>query len=138
MSSYHIIDEPKVKLAERFIINPMFILLAGMLIPMFFSVPLYGRFWLPFVWLAVNGYLLGSPTFLRELLYACLGVVAIFAIFTGFGYLIKTGVVTTPQRFFPYIRVAVSAVFFIALYLAVFTQSVPFSIYEYVKGQRHE
>lgn len=139
MTSYRIIDEPKVKMAQQLIVNPVAILLAAMLVPIFVSIPLYGKFWLPFIWLIVNGYLLGSPTFWRECFYSVFGILAIAGIFIGYGYGIKTDVITSPNSLAPYMRVLVNALYFIALYLVVFTQSVPFSIYEYVKQQgQHE
>ena len=139
MSSYRIIDEPRVKIAKRFIVNPVAILLAAMLVPLFVSIPLYGKFWLPFIWLIINGYLLGSPTFWRECVYSIVGVLAIAGVFIGFGYSIKIALISSPDHLVPYLRVLVNTLYFIALYLVVFTQSVPFSIYEYVKQQgQHE
>lgn len=126
-------------MAARFIVNPMAILLAAMLVPIFVNIPLYGKFWVPFIWLILNGYFLGLPTFWRECCYAIGGVLAIVAAFAGFGYAIKIGLISSPDSVAPYLRVLVNAIYFIALYLAVFTQSVPFSVYEYVKQQgQHE
>lgn len=139
MSNYHIIDEPKVKMAQHLIVNPTAILLAAMLIPIFVSVPLYGKFWLPFVWLIGNGYLLGSPTFWRESLYSMVGMLAIAVAFLGFGYGVQMGSISSPNQLVPYLRVLTNALYFIALYLVVFTQSRPFLVYEYVRQQgRHE
>lgn len=139
MASYHIIDEPKVKIAQQLIVNPVAVLLAAILVPMFLTIPLHGKFWLPFVWLMVNSYFLGSPTFWRECLYSIGGMLAIAAAFIGFGYGIKIDAISSPNTLAPYLRVLVNALYFIALYLVVFTQSVPFSIYEYVKQQgQHE
>lgn len=139
MTSYRIIDEPKVKMAQQLIVNPIAILLAAILVPIFVNIPLYGKFWLPFIWLIMNSYFLGSPTFWRECAYSIVGMLAIAAVFIGFGYGIKIDVITSPNSLAPYVRVLVNALYFIALYLIVFTQSVPFSIYQYVKQQgQHE
>ena len=135
MTSYRIIDEPKVKMAQQLIVNPVAILLAAMLVPIFLTIPLYGKFWLPFVWLIVNGYFLGSPTFWRECIYSLFGILAIAGIFIGYGYGINTDAITSPNSLAPYLQVLVNGVYFSALFLAVFTQTVPFSIYEYVKQQ---
>jgi hypothetical protein len=136
VSTYHIIDEPKVKIAHRFIVNPTAILLAAIFIPIVFqNIPLYGRFWLPFVWLMLNGYLLGSPSFWRECFYAILGLAAIAGTFWGFGYAIAKELISAPNTAAPYLRVLVNGIYFTALYLVVFTQNVPFSIYSYVKQQ---
>ena len=139
VTSYRIIDEPKVNMAQQLIVNPIAVLLAAILVPIFVSIPFYGKFWLPFVWLMLNSYFLGSPTFWRECFYSVLGMLSIAGIFIGYGYGIKIDAITSPNSLAPYIRVLVNAVYFIALYLVVFTQSVPFSIYEYVKQQgQHE
>lgn len=139
MASYHIIDEPKIKLAHRFIVNPTAILLAAIVLPIIFqNIPLYGKFWLPFVWLALNGYWLGSPTFWREVLYAVLGLLCVVASFLAFGYGIKIQLIEAPNTAAPYLRVLVNGIFFATLYCVAFTQSVPYGIYEYVKQQvRH-
>lgn len=139
MTGYRIIDEPNVKMAQQLIVNPIVILLAAILVPIFMTIPFYGKFWLPFIWLILNSYFLGSPTFWRECFYSVFGVLTIVGIFIGYGYGIKIDVITSPNSLAPYVRVLVNAVYFIALYLVVLTQSVPFSIYEYVKQQgQHE
>lgn len=139
MTSYRIIDEPKVNMAQQLIVNPLVIVLVAMLITIFASLPLYIKLWLPFIWLIFNSYLLGSPTFWRECFYSIVGVFAMAAAFIGFGYGIKTGVISSPNSLAPYLQVLVNALYFSALFLVVFTQSVPFSIYEYVKQQgQHE
>ena len=139
MTSYRIIDEPKVNMAQQLIVNPIAILLAAILVPIVVTIPFYGKFWLPFIWLMLNSYFLGSPTFWRECFYSILGVLAIAAAFIGFGYGIKIDAISSPNSLAPYIRVLVNAIYFITLYVVVFTQSVPFSIYEYVKQQgQHE
>ncbi len=136
MSDYFIIDEPKYKLAHRFVVNPVGILLAAMILPLVFpKIPLYGKFWLPFVWLMLNGYWLGSPSFWRELVYAIGGLAIVAVLFFAFGYGIKTELITAPNTAAPYLRVLVNGIFFAALYCVVLTQSVPFAIYEYVKEQ---
>lgn len=136
MASYRIIDEPKVKLAHRFIVNPTAILLSAIFIPIVFhNIPLYGKFWLPFLWLIVNSYLLGSPSFWRECLYTLLGLCSIAGAFLAFGYCIKSDLISAPNSAAPYLRVIVNGIYFSALYLVVFTQTVPFSIYDYVKQQ---
>ncbi len=139
MASYRIIDEPNVKMAQQLIVNPVAVLLAAILVPIAVNIPFYGKFWLPFVWLMLNSYFLGSPTFWRECFYSVFGVLVIAGIFIGYGYGIKIDAIPSPNSLAPYVRVLVNAVYFVALYLVVFTQSVPFSIYEYVKQQgQHE
>ncbi|MEY4588544.1 MAG: hypothetical protein RL497_620 [Pseudomonadota bacterium] len=135
MANYRIIDEPQVKMADRFIVNPTAILLAAIFIPIAVNIPFYGKFWLPFIWLIFNGYLLGSPSFWRECLYAMMGLCGVAGAFWAYGYGIKIDLINSPNSVAPYLRILVNAIYFIALYMTVFTQSVPFSIYEYVKQQ---
>ncbi len=136
MATYHIIDEPKTQLSHRLIINPIGILLAAMMLSMFFpNIPLYGKFWLPFAWFILNGFWLGSPTFWREVFYSLIGLLCVVIAFFAFGYGIKTQLIDSPNTAAPYFRVFVNGIFFAALYSIAFTQSAPYSIYEYVKQQ---
>lgn len=136
VANYSIIDEPKIKLGHRFIVNPTAILLAAMVLPIVFrKIPLFGEFWLPFVWLAFNGYWLGSPSFWRELFFAVCGLGAVAGVFFAFGYGIKADVISAPNTAAPYMRVLVNGIFFTALYCVALTQSAPYAIYEYVKQQ---
>ena len=121
MPSYYIIDEPNVKMAKHLIVNPTAILLGAMLVPILVSIPLYGKFWLPFIWLMVNGYLLGSPTFLRECIYSIVGMLSIAVAFFGFVYGIQIGAISSPNRLGPYLKVLVNALYFITLYLVIIT-----------------
>ena len=111
VANYSIIDEPKIKLGHRFIVNPTGILLAAMVLPIVFrNIPLFGEFWLPFVWLAFNGYWLGSPSFgvscFCSLWAGCCG-----GVFFAFGYGIKADVITAPNTAAPYMRVLVNGIF---------------------------
>lgn len=139
MSAYHIIDEPKLGRAQQLVVNPSLILLSAVLIPLMLTIPFHGQFWMPFVWLVVNGYLLGSPTFWKECVYAGMGLIVIVLAFVGFGYGIKTELIGSPNMAAPYLRVVVNALYFIALYFVVFTQSAPYAVFQYVKQQgQHE
>jgi hypothetical protein len=137
VSNYRIIDEPKTKIANQLIVNPIAILLASIFVPLFVNIPLYGKFWLPFVWLIINSYLLGSPTFWRECFFSIIGLLFILCAFVGFGYGIKTEIISSPNRWSAYFRILVTAFYFVAIYIVVFTQLIPFSIYDYVKKQSH-
>ena len=121
---------------HSYIVNPTGILLASMLVSIFIKLPLYGKFWMPFVWLIFNSYCLGSPTFWRELCLAIAGVFLVALAFFGFGYAIQTDIIPTPAHLARYFKVFVNALYFSAVYLIVFIQSTPFSVYEYVKEQR--
>lgn len=138
MTSYRIIDEPRLNKSQHLIVDPTLILFAAMLVPMLVNIPLYGKFWLPFLWLMLNSFFLGSPTFWRECVYSVLGICAIAGVYLGYGYGIKTEVFASPKDVAPYVRVLLNAVYFISLYLVVFTQTGPFSIYQYVRQGQHE
>jgi flagellar biosynthesis protein FliQ len=134
-TDYLIIDEPNARFSGKLVINPIFILLASIIIPMIITLPFYGRFWLPFLWLAFNGFAMGSPSLKKEGLYGVLVCSLIAGIFYSTNNALPT-VVDNPQDFYPYIRILLNAVLFSGLYMVVFLQSVPFGIFEYVKEQR--
>ncbi|MDZ7904263.1 MAG: hypothetical protein U5L01_17805 [Rheinheimera sp.] len=48
MTSYRIIDEPRLKKSQQLIVDPTLIFFAAMLVPMLVEIPLWGKFWLPF------------------------------------------------------------------------------------------
>lgn len=137
MAGYRIIDEPKATKSQRLVVTPVLILFAAMLLPLFVQLPFYGKYWLPFVWLMLNSYWLGSPTFWRECLYAVLGVCTVLSMIIGYSYAAIHGYIADPDLYLPYARVATNAVQFIAVYMVVFTQLVPFSVYQYVKQGQH-
>ena len=136
MSVYQIIDEPKTRAQDFLICNPLLILLIGVFLPIFWNPPFNGRIWGPFLWLAVNGFLLGSPTFKKELGLAILAVVCWYSVVYGFGFFIAfNSLMDQVDLIAPYVRILNQALFFLFLYLVVFLQSTPFSIYEYLKEQ---
>lgn len=136
MAEYIIIDEPKPGLQQRFIVDPTAIFLVSILLPLLFTPPLLGQYWMPFVWLMFNGYLLGSPTFKSELMLAIGGFVLWFLLVFGAASLAQAD----PQSSFwlmafPYFRILSNGVFFLSLYLIVFRQSGPYAIHKYVSAQ---
>jgi len=134
-TDYLIIDEPKARFSGRFVINPIFILLASIIIPIVITLPFYGRFWLPFIWLAFNGFVMGSPSLKKETIWGLLVCALIWTIlFPVWDAIYAT--LENPKRFQPYIIIGLNAVLFAGLYMVVFIQSVPFEIFEYVKEQR--
>ncbi len=132
MSTYEIIDEPKVQFLEKFIVHPVIILFAAMIVPMFVSIPFFGRFWIPFVWLVFNGIILGSPTIKKEIIYAVLGVLTLVGLFY-LGIYLYTLLQHSKISVFSYLRILMSGVFFLFLYLIVFLQEAPYQIYQYIK-----
>jgi len=131
---YIIIDEPKVRFLENMIVNPIIVLFAAMIIPMFVNLPFYGKWWLPFVWLIFNGVILGSPTIKKEIIFSIVGFVLLATLLLGTSYMLNTGI-TFNFSIVSYLIIIMNAVFFLFLYLVVFTQSAPYQIYQYVKGE---
>ncbi|WP_144392030.1 hypothetical protein [Pleionea sediminis] len=133
MSTYEIIDEPKVKASSHLVVNPIVILLAAMIVPMFLTIPFFGRWWLPFVWLMFNGYILGSPTLIKEIILSLVGLVSLYLVFELSAYLKQIEPFLSFESFFYYVRIILYGVFFLFLYLVVFRQIIPFEIFLYMK-----
>ncbi len=133
---YEIIDEPSVKpWGEKLIVEPVVILLAAILVPLVWQPPFAGRYWMPLVWLAVNGLALGSSTLGREIAVLVAGAVIWIALFLGASQVLERGIVPfQPADVYPYLRIVLFAVFFMTLYLAVFMQSRSYQLYAYTRG----
>ena len=134
MSSYQIIDEPKPTVYQNLVVNPVVVLFAALLVPIFINLPFYGRLWMPLVWGVLNGMLMGSPTKTKELVIAIAGGVVMVGLFFLAVYLAET-YTEIGNKFFPYIRTIIQGVLFFTLYLIVFYQMTPYSILEYIKEQ---
>jgi hypothetical protein len=131
---YIIIDEPKVRFLENMIINPVIILFAAMVIPIFVNIPFYGRWWLPFVWLIFNGVILGSPSIKKEIFYSVLGFFLLVILFYATLYFYNRHAPFN-YSFIDYMVIIANGLFFGFLYLVVFSQNAPYQIYQYVKGE---
>lgn len=130
-NKYHIVDEPNYGSHHKLIVNPIVILMVSVFLPLLWSPPFMGKFWMPFVWLVFNSYLLGSPTFWKECAVsfcACLMIPLgfLFAIIT-----INSGVEIESVR--PYLFLGLQTMLFLFLYFVVFMQMKPYSIYEYIE-----
>jgi len=135
-NTYNIIDEPKTKPWEHLIVNPLVILLAAMFLPLFWNPPFYGRLWLPLLWLTVNSWLLGSPTFRRELIYAVGGMAVYWGLFFGFVFtMAAVEPVYDLRPFLAYLRILLQGIFFLTLYLIVFKQSISYELFIYLRSQ---
>lgn len=131
---YRIIDEPKVRAAETLIVNPLVILLAGIFLPLLWEPPFMGRFWIPFAWVIANGFLLGSPSFLKELLISVAALLSMMGLFASLA-------IFKPENanaLYPYFNIALSGVFFLFLYTVVFIQMTPWSIHEYIRESQRK
>lgn len=131
---YRIIDEPRARAAERLIVNPLVILFVSIFLPLLWSPPLMGRFWMPFVWIMVNSFLLGSPTFWKELLISVGALGSMLGLVFMAGAFAETLQLDNGGSVYPYFRIALLAAFYLFLYLVVFIQMAPWSIYDYVRG----
>lgn len=130
MASYEIIDEPKVGAKHWLIMNPVIILFVAILLPLVWEPPLLGRFWMPFIWLMVNSYLLGSPSFTKECIYSISSIALIFSVIF-FAAPVLHNIFQT-DSIYAYVRLLLQSILFVFLYIIVFTQSPPYEIYQYM------
>lgn len=135
MSHYHIVDEPKGSQLDKLVVNPIIILFAAIFIPIFITLPFDGRWWMPFAWLAINGYLLGSPTLKNEILISILGVLSLYGLLEIFILLSQQDFFSGMKSFVQYVRIILNGVLFLTMYLVVFKQSVPYEIFTYMRGK---
>ena len=121
--TYQIIDEPKQRKADYLIVPPILILLASIFLP-YYIAP---------IWLLVNSYLLGSPTFRRELIIIIVGslLLAVFAL--GSVYLLQQQGEELLERFSPYIRLTSRAGYFFMLYWVIALQNAPYELFNYIR-----
>ena len=132
--SYQIIDEPRVRTwGEHIIVHPILILFVSIFIPLFITLPFYGRFWMPFAWLALNSFALGSATLKREVITCVLSVVALIGVTFSAGLLLQY-IDAAPEIVAPYYRIALMGVLFFAIYLVVYPQERSYEIYQYLRS----
>ena len=133
-SDYIIVDEPKARALAAFVLPPLVILLASILLPLFWQPPAMGKYWLPLVWIFFNGYVLGSSTLKKEFAVGFLGLLVMLAQFMGFLYYINLEAHPFPVDVVgPYLRICLNATLFLTLYFVVFTQTASFELYKYMK-----
>ncbi|WP_157678255.1 hypothetical protein [Oleiphilus messinensis] len=136
MQTYQIIDEPKPRAYENLVTDPLAIFFVCMFVPFLWMPPLLGKYWIPPLWLLLNSFFMGSPTFKKEVLIVALGTIGLFALFVGFGVLAdRTDQELFTEQFAPYLRVLAQAGFFFTLYLIVTKQAGPYEIHKYLKEQ---
>lgn len=129
-NNYAIIDEPKATALSYLVQNPLVILFASMIVPILISLPYLGRFWMPFIWLLINGYLLGSATWKKEWIISIAGILGMSLIIFGSAYFREMEYIR------PYLRIALNALLFLTLYFAVFTQSTSYELFEYMREDK--
>lgn len=135
--SYAIIDEPKATGWGNFILNPILILFLSILIPLFWQPPVFGRYWMPLVWMLANGFFLGSSSLKKETLICIAGGVMQLVLFIGLVF--YTTLESPPfstSDMVPYIRIACNGILFLTLYFSAFTQMASYDLYEYLKEKQ--
>lgn len=134
--SYHIIDEPKKTGKERLVVNPLIILFACIFIPILITLPFFGKFWMPFVWLLANGYFLGSATWKKEWAYSAGGIAIMFVLFVVLSMSPLFGISDNAMNILaPYLPTVLNALLFLSLYVVVFTQSTSYELHQYIHGK---
>ena len=134
MAGYEIIDEPKPRLHENLIVDPAAIFFVSIFLPLLWTPPFQGQYWIPFVWIIANGYLLGSPTLKKEVGISIAGLALWIGFSVGAVYIIDLSSLKL-EAAAPYIRILSRGIFFLSLYLVILKQSVPYGVYKYVKEQ---
>jgi hypothetical protein len=137
MNRYSIIDEPKQHQLNALILSPVVILFASILIPMFITLPYFGRIWIPAVWLIFNSLLLKSASRFKEISVSILAVFLWFLIVYGGADFIYT--YTEPgglTKAAPYLRICSQAAFYFCLMYVVALQSTSYSLYEYISKRQ--
>ena len=130
--NYQIIDEPKPSRWSKFIVSPIAILLVSMLLPMMWSPPWGGRYWMPLVWLVANGLLLGSASWRKETMYCIAGGLSMLACVYGSLFYFQNYHPELLRQAVPYILIALNGLLFLSLYLVVFTQATSYNLYQYI------
>ncbi|WP_016954529.1 hypothetical protein [Catenovulum agarivorans] len=134
---YTIADEPKPKKLSYLVQNPTMIIFASILIPIFWTPPFAGRLWMPLVWIVINGYLLGSISFKKELGIAIGAVFAMFCSFFALGALIQLDNFYTSEQMRPYFQLFLNGILFFSLYWISSKQEQSYSLFQYAQGNHH-
>ena len=129
---YKVLDEPSPKRLGWLCVSPLLILFVSVLAPIFFSIPMMGRYWMPFAWLILNGFLMGSPTRWKEAIIGVSSVMVIAATFFAWAFFFNLES-EFARSTVPYLKIVIQALLFFSLYWVVFIQSKPYQIFEYVK-----
>lgn len=133
-STYQIIDEPKARLYRHLIVPPLAILLIAVFLPLFWTPPFSGRYWMPFLWLMINGLFLGSYSLKYEWTVSIIGALWVYFLpqmcIYGLSYVDWPG---DFRKTFPYIRLLAQAFFYLFLYLVVFKQERSYALFSYLK-----
>ncbi len=138
MGKYRIVDEPRVKpWAENLIVDPFIVLFVAIFLPIFWDPPFMGRFWMPLVWLLINGFALGSSTLAKEVIYSVAGLSAGVLMVGAVSVMVAQGIITVPtEQLTPFVRLALFGLFLFTLYSVVMRQSTSYQLFQYTQGSR--
>ena len=137
MAPYQLIDEPQTKSwGDRVIVHPLIILLAAVIVPLFWNPPAFGRYWLPLIWLTVNGIALGSTTLKKELWIMWAGgaalAIAFFGAIFGMAFLFPEIPAAMTGK---YVGILHIGAYFLLLYLVVANQQMSYDLYAYLRDK---
>lgn len=132
-SQYKIVDEPKPSFHHWLIVNPVVILFAAILVPIFMELPYSGKFWMPFLWLVINSMLLGSATKFMEIFLSIIGVLMIAALI-GITLMVFRENPELARSLMPYLRILANAMLFLMLYVVVLKQSESYGVFDYLRS----
>lgn len=136
MNRYTIIDEPQVRpWGERIVVDPIIILLAAILVPLFWNPPALGRFWLGPLWLLINGIALGSATLGKEVTALAVGAVVWLGLFFGTIVAISAGLLPyEASDVWEYVVISLFAVLFFTMLFVINLQARSHALFVYVRG----
>lgn len=121
---YQIADEPRPSALARFVVDPFWPVVACMMVG---GIP-------GLVWLAFNGYALGSPTRFRESLTCFAGVVGALLVFILVGIGKNAGVISVQAAQYWVLLALISKLGF--AYMACFMQQRALELHEYFGGHK--
>jgi hypothetical protein len=121
---YRLPDEPQPSAAAQYVVDPFWPLLSTMM----------AGAWLGLPWLAINGWLFGSPTRVREALLCAAGLVGAVVLYFAIVYAIGSGLLDKDNA--EYAVLAIVAWKLACAYAATMLQSSSLELYEYFGGTK--
>lgn len=124
---YQIVDEPKPRAISYLIVPPIVILLAAM-----FLTPYWAA-----LWLVVNGFLLGSRTFWKEVGVLALGATIAFSYLMALSYLTNAGYFADLPEDALYFKIIFRGICFLFIYWTIFLQNASYEIFKYWQTEKN-
>ena len=120
--NYRILDEPQPGGLSSIAVSPVWPLFAYM----------FGGAWFAWMWFAINGFAIGSPTRFRELSFACIGFLGVIAIAVLLGCMKAAELL--PQEMIVYGLLVVTLWKLGICYWLYALQNRSFTLYQYFGG----